>query len=106
MGCLKYQRHLREGHNSGCKFLISHRGEPKRVDSGFTMVEVTLRQDFHTVLLLFSLSLWPHSLRHELSSPAQTLGSWVRIPLEALMSVFVYSVFMLFCSAGSGLATG
>jgi hypothetical protein len=43
----------------------------------------------------------PRSLRHEMSSLARTLGSWVRIPLEAWMSVCVYSVFML----GSGLAT-
>jgi hypothetical protein len=43
-------------------------------------------------------SQWLRSgLRHELSSPAQTLGSWVRIPLEARMSVCVYSVFMLSC---------
>jgi hypothetical protein len=26
---------------------------------------------------------WPLGLRHELSSPARTLRSWVRIPLEA-----------------------
>jgi hypothetical protein len=37
-------------------------------------------------------SQWPRGVRHELSSPAQTLASWVRIPLEAWMSVFVYSV--------------
>jgi hypothetical protein len=36
-------------------------------------------------------------LRYELSSPARTLGSWVRISLEACMSVCVYSVFVLFC---------
>jgi hypothetical protein len=36
-------------------------------------------------------------LRHELSSPAQTLGSWVRIPLKAWMSVCLYSVFVLSC---------
>jgi hypothetical protein len=36
------------------------------------------------------------------SSPARRLGSWVRIPLKAWMSVCVYSVFVL----GSGLATG
>jgi hypothetical protein len=34
----------------------------------------------------------PRGLRHELFSPAQTLGSWVRILLEAWMSVYVYSV--------------
>jgi hypothetical protein len=35
--------------------------------------------------------------KHELSSLAQTLGSWVRIPLEAWMSVCGYSVFVLSC---------
>jgi hypothetical protein len=34
----------------------------------------------------------PRDLRHETSSPARTLGSWVRIPFEAWMSVCVYSV--------------
>jgi hypothetical protein len=47
-------------------------------------------------------SQWPRGLGHELSSLARTLGSRVRIPLEAWMSVCVYSVFVL----GSGLATG
>jgi hypothetical protein len=32
-----------------------------------------------------------------LSSSAQTLGSWVRIPLDAYISVRVSYVFMLFC---------
>jgi hypothetical protein len=40
---------------------------------------------------------WPRGLRHEQSSLAQTLGSWVRILLEAWTSVCVYSVFMLSC---------
>jgi hypothetical protein len=39
---------------------------------------------------------WPRGLRHEPSSPARTLGSLVRIPLEVCMSVCVYSVFVLF----------
>jgi hypothetical protein len=39
------------------------------------------------------------------SSPAQTLGSWVRIPLEAWMFGCVCSVFVLSC-VGSCLATG
>jgi hypothetical protein len=51
------------------------------------------------------LSQWPHGLRHEMSSPDQTLGSWVRIPLEAWMSVCVFSVCAVLC-AGSGLAMG
>jgi hypothetical protein len=37
-----------------------------------------------------------------MSSPSRTLGSLVRIPLNAWMSVCVYSVFVL----GSGLAKG
>jgi hypothetical protein len=43
-------------------------------------------------------SQWPRGLRHELSSLARTLGSWVRIPLKAWMSMYVYSVFVLFCA--------
>jgi hypothetical protein len=42
-------------------------------------------------------SQWPCSLTHELSSPARALGSWVRIPLEAWMSVCVYRVIVLSC---------
>jgi hypothetical protein len=47
-------------------------------------------------------SQWPRNLRHELSSLARTLGSWVRIPFEAWIPVSVYFVFVL----GSGLSTG
>jgi hypothetical protein len=32
-----------------------------------------------------------------MSSPTQILRLWVGIPLEALMVVFIYSVFVLFC---------
>jgi hypothetical protein len=55
--------------------------------------------------LFHSRSQWPRGPRHELSSPASTLGSWVRIPVEAWMSVCVYSVCadLRVCS---GLATG
>jgi hypothetical protein len=41
-------------------------------------------------------SQWPRGVRHELSSLARMLGSWVRIPLKAWMSVCFYSVFVLF----------
>jgi hypothetical protein len=37
--------------------------------------------------------------------PAQTLGPWVRTPLEVWMSLCVYFVFVVFC-IGSGIATG
>jgi hypothetical protein len=50
-------------------------------------------------------SHWPLCLRQEISSPAQALGSWVRIPLEAWKSVCVYFGFMLSC-VGGGLAAG
>jgi hypothetical protein len=46
-------------------------------------------------------SQWPRRLRHELSSPARTLGSWVRIPLNTWMFVCLFYVCV-----GSGLATG
>jgi hypothetical protein len=53
----------------------------------------------------FLRSQWSRGLKHELSSLAGTLGSWVRIPLKAWISVCVYSVFVLSC-IGSGLARG
>jgi hypothetical protein len=40
---------------------------------------------------------WPSGLGHKLSSPAQTLGAWVRIQLEAWMSVCVYSLCVVLC---------
>jgi hypothetical protein len=49
-------------------------------------------------------SQWPRGLRHVMSSSTQALGSWVRIPLEAWMSVQVYFVFVFSC-IGSDLAT-
>jgi hypothetical protein len=49
-----------------------------------------------------SRSQWPRCLWLEMSSLARTLGSLVRIPLKVLMSVCVYSVFVL----GSVLETG
>jgi hypothetical protein len=52
-----------------------------------------------------SRSQRPRGLRHEPSSSARTLGSWVQIPLKAWMSACIYSVFVLSC-VGSGLATG
>jgi hypothetical protein len=44
---------------------------------------------------MFCRSQWPRGLRNELSSPAQTLLSWFRIPFKAWMSVSVYSTFVL-----------
>jgi hypothetical protein len=51
-----------------------------------------------------SPSQWPRGLRHKLSSLTRTLGSWVRIPLKAWLSVCIYSMFVL--CVDRGLATG
>jgi hypothetical protein len=40
----------------------------------------------------------PRGLRHELPSLTRTLGSWVRIPLEAWMSVLCAFILCLCCS--------
>jgi hypothetical protein len=37
-------------------------------------------------------SLWPHDLRHEMSSPTQTLGSWIRIHLSTFPLSLCYPV--------------
>jgi hypothetical protein len=50
-------------------------------------------------------SQWPRGLRHELSSLARTLGSWVQIPLEAWMSICAFILCVVLC-VGSGLANG
>jgi hypothetical protein len=50
-------------------------------------------------------SQWPRGLRHEKSSLARTLGSWVQTPHKAWMFVCVYSMFVLSC-VGSGLTMG
>jgi hypothetical protein len=56
-------------------------------DSGYTYTD--WRQGF----MKYAIETTDHCgravLRHELSSLARTLGSWIRIPLEAWMSVFI-----------------
>jgi hypothetical protein len=63
-------------------------------------------------VIIFILKCWsgvvgrsqhPRCWKHEMSSPAQTLGSWIRILVEAWMFAFI--LFALSC-VGSGLATG
>jgi hypothetical protein len=48
-----------------------------------------------------SRSQWPRGLRHEMSSRARTLGSWVRIPFKVWLSLCI----SLCLCVGSGLAT-
>jgi hypothetical protein len=47
------------------------------------------RQDKDILMLNYSQSQWPRGLRHEMSSPARTLGSWFRVPLEAWLYAFI-----------------
>jgi hypothetical protein len=49
------------------------------------------------MLHIIRRSRWLRCLRHELSSPSRTLGSWVRIQLEAWKFVYVYSVCVVLC---------
>jgi hypothetical protein len=58
----------------------------------FMQQKIIISAEFGT-----GLSQWPRGVRHELSAPARTLGSWVRIPLETWMSVCVYSVCVVLC---------
>jgi hypothetical protein len=44
---------------------------------------------FGFIKFQMSRSQRPRGLRHEVSSPAQTLGSWVQIPLKAWMFAFI-----------------
>jgi hypothetical protein len=65
-----------------------------------------LEIDLHNTMVNYKgQSQLPCSMRHEMSSPAETLGSWVRIPLETWTSVRVSSVFALPC-IGTGFVSG
>jgi hypothetical protein len=50
-------------------------------------------------------SQWPRGLKHEPSWPARTLGSWVRIPLEAWMSVCIF-LYLRYSVCRQGLCDG
>jgi hypothetical protein len=76
---------------------LSQISQPSNLVSSVIAYWVTYK-DFH-----FVGDHRPRGLRHEISSPAQTLGSWVRIPLDAYTSVYVYSVFVLSCVPSYGL---
>jgi hypothetical protein len=45
----------------------------------------------------YNRSQWPYGLNQEMSSLSQTLGLWVRIPLEAWRAVCVYCVYVVLC---------
>jgi hypothetical protein len=66
---------------------------------GFWGSEIEISWDgfLYLTYIFHRRSQRPRGLRHELSSPAQTLKSWIRTSLKTRMSVCVYSVFVLFC---------
>jgi hypothetical protein len=65
-----------------------------RIYSSFNFYVVTLVYFSFVPNYFLCPSQWPRGLRHEPSSPDQTLGSRVRIPLQAWMSICVDSVFV------------
>jgi hypothetical protein len=62
-----------------------------------TTLNIELRRIWQKVVMAENLLQCTRGLRHKPSSPARIVGSWVRIPFEAYISVCVYSVFVLFC---------
>jgi hypothetical protein len=61
-----------------------------------TRIGRTLNDEMEMICKEFIAAGWSQWSR-ELSSPARTLGSWVRIPFKAWMFLCVYSLFVLFC---------
>jgi hypothetical protein len=59
-----------------------------------TILHISIKLDMKAALTksisVWDRSRWPRGLRHELSSVAWTLGSWVRILLKAWMSVCAF----------------
>jgi hypothetical protein len=49
------------------------------------------------IIIILFLSQWPTGLTHVLSSAARTLGSWIRVPLEAWMCVRVFLCCVVLC---------
>jgi hypothetical protein len=63
----------------------------------------------HTPLtcdIVYTLNAVDSLSKHKMSSPAQSLRSWIRIPLEAWMSVCVILYVHVVMCVGRGLATG
>jgi hypothetical protein len=58
---------------------------------------VILREKYSLISKRWSWSQWPRGLRYVQSSTVRTLGSWVRIPLEAWMCVHVFLCCPVLC---------
>jgi hypothetical protein len=79
-------------HDAHCSELIIERREHIQQWTLFTSSSFRSEIWFHQGSV--GRSQWPRGLKPKLSSLARTLGPWVRIPLEALMSLCFYSVFV------------
>jgi hypothetical protein len=64
-----------------------------------------LSSDLYRIGLVYRRPQWSRRLKHEPSSPSRKLGSWVRIPLEAWMSVCDLFCVCVVLPVGIGLAT-
>jgi hypothetical protein len=87
---------LREWTDNNTNILLSD--DEKNIKGGIPSLYWYYRgYTIEITLVINCRSQWPCGLKHKLSSPTKTLESWVRVRLEAWMSVCVYSVFVLSC---------
>jgi hypothetical protein len=68
--------------------------------------EIKIIMNYEKLRVWKGRSQWPCGLRHELSSLARTLESWVRIPLKAWMSVYALILCLCCPVCRGGLVTG
>jgi hypothetical protein len=84
-------QHFNEGSiKSDIKSIMVSQYFPKLVFFKQVCILFHLRHYKHSYTSYRCRPRWPRGLRHELSSLARTLGSWVRISLKAWMSVFAF----------------
>jgi hypothetical protein len=68
---------------------------------------LNIYQDMNRIYLrMYGRPQWPRGLKHEMSPSAWTLGLWVRVPHQTLMSVCVYSLILLSSVYGEALRQG
>jgi hypothetical protein len=68
--------------------LLNHFHDSKEMP--FSKTQASFLRSFLVAESTVCRSQWPRGLRHEPSSPARTLGSWVQISLKAWMSVCAF----------------
>jgi hypothetical protein len=98
MGCMKHGII-----STRCQIMswMNANNEPPFCLKGHSLNLYSRRSFSIYIAICMCRSQGPCGLRHELSSLARTLGSWVRIPLKAWMRLFY--VCVVIC-VGRGLA--